>query len=282
MKVKRLSGIHLLENHFLLGSVNGVVGFDEWHKGDDRMVVLWNPSIRKAVRIPIFNVLESPYIHPIGLGVCPDTNDPVLVKIEVVETPSLCWVVQVFTLSSCVWNTGAPFKPCRFMWDYVFVDGIHYWSRCGTFIISFDVKSENLGQVCIPERLLDSVTMVKLNESLGLLEYNREGGMRVCGVWMRKDNNPFTKIFTVKVEGHSLFFDSVLGFRNNGEVVIAMADEDLEESQIEVYEPSSGRTNSVGISGQYATFSVWSHIETLLLLDFFDSEDGLQGVRIKL
>ncbi|GKB06324.1 hypothetical protein Tco_0834557 [Tanacetum coccineum] len=94
--------------------------------------------------------------------------------------------------------------------------------------------------------------------------------MWVCGVWMmRKDgvNKPFTKIYTVKVEG-KLVFNRVLGFRNNGEVLLQLDDDyDFEGSQMEVYEPSSGRINSVGISGRHLTFSVWSYMETLLLLD---------------
>ncbi|GKC30822.1 F-box domain containing protein [Tanacetum coccineum] len=185
-----------------------------------------------------------------SFGVCYDTSDPKLVKINVVQTPSIRWEVQVFTLSSPVWKTvyiGAPFKSCDLVWG----------------------QSERFGEVCLPERLVRThdLWVAKMNESLGLLEYYDEGEMSVCGVWMRKDgeNKLFTKIYTVKVEGE-LVFNMVLGFMNNGEVVMEMEDDDFVESQIEVYEPSSGRLNSVGISGKYATFSVMSYMETLLLL----------------
>ncbi|GKG16894.1 hypothetical protein Tco_0361851, partial [Tanacetum coccineum] len=67
------------------------------------------------------------------------------------------------------------------------------------------------------------------------------------------------------VEGKSVFF-KVLGFRNNGEVLLQSDDDDSERSQIEVYEPSSGRTNSVGISGENSMFAMSSYMETLLLL----------------
>ncbi|GKD49329.1 hypothetical protein Tco_1278305, partial [Tanacetum coccineum] len=101
------------------------------------------------------------------------------------------------------------------------------------------------------------------------LEYYNEGDMTVCGVWTREDgdNKPFTKIYTVKVEGKSVF-RRVLGFRNNGEVVIIVDDDNYEESSIEVYEPSSGHINGVGINGgQRAYFCARSYMETLLLLD---------------
>ncbi|GJV72789.1 hypothetical protein Tco_1492784, partial [Tanacetum coccineum] len=87
--------------------------------------------------------------------------------------------------------------------------------------------SERFGEVCLLERLMRThdLWVAKVNESLGLLEYYDEGEM-------------------------------VLGFTNNGEIVMEIEDDDFVESQIEVYEPSSGRLNSVGISGKYATFSV--------------------------
>ncbi|GJT45833.1 hypothetical protein Tco_0954548 [Tanacetum coccineum] len=54
--------------------------------------------------------------------------------------------------------------------------------------------------------------------SLALLDYNDEDE---TGLWMRKDgeNKPFTKIYTVKDEGRSLYY-GVLGLRKNGEVVL--------------------------------------------------------------
>nr|GEY00086.1 hypothetical protein [Tanacetum cinerariifolium] len=239
------------------------------------MVVLWNPSLRKCVGIVIPNVVDLQVLYTrIGFGVCPHTNDPKLVKINVVKTPSICWDVQVFTLSSCVWKTvytSAPFESCDLMWDHVFIDGIIYWLSHGGFIISFDLKSDKFGEVCLPGRSKISIyelRVVKVNESLGLLEYYEEGGMALCCVWMRKYgvNKPFTKIFNVKVEDKSVF-NRVLGFRNNGEVLLQLDDDDFEGSHIEVYEPSSGRINSVGISGERFTFSAWSYMETLLLLD---------------
>nr|GEY46601.1 reverse transcriptase domain-containing protein [Tanacetum cinerariifolium] len=77
-----------------------------------------------------------------------------------------------------------------------------------------------------------------------------QGEASVCGVWTRKDgaNELFTKIYTVKVEGKSLY-GRVLGFRNNGDVVIEVVDDDhFGDSEIEVYEPSSGHINGVGIN----------------------------------
>nr|GFC44111.1 hypothetical protein [Tanacetum cinerariifolium] len=123
-------------------------------------------------------------------------------------------------------------------------------------IISFDLKSEKFGGVCLPERLVHApeLKVMMVNESLGILEYYFEGEMSVCGVWTRKGgaNKPFTKIYTVKVEGKCVY-DNVLGFRNNGEVVMEIDDDDsYVGGGIKVYEPLSGKINGVGINGYRA------------------------------
>ncbi|GJV78466.1 ribonuclease H-like domain-containing protein [Tanacetum coccineum] len=238
------------------------------------MVVIWNPTVRKSVGIFIPKASNMRTI--VGFGVCPDTSDPNLVKINLDKISNM-WLVEVFMLSTRVWKTvytGAPFKSCDLSWYQVFVDGVIYFlayddvfldhgSRFN-FVISFDLKSEKFGEVCLPEILVHTpdLNVTKVNESLGLLEYHYEGGMKVCGVWSRKDgdNNQFTKIYTIKVEGNWLY-NSVLGFRNNGEVVMKL------DAGIAVYEPLSGHINDVGINGDEGTFSVRSYMETLLLLD---------------
>ncbi|GKA40956.1 hypothetical protein Tco_0733549 [Tanacetum coccineum] len=63
-----------------------------------------------------------------------------------------------------------------------------------------------------------------------------------------------------------LGWKSVLGFRNNGEVLLVREDDNDKGYAVEVYEPSSGHINAVGINGKYDGFSVRSYTETLLLL----------------
>ncbi|GJS14263.1 ribonuclease H-like domain-containing protein [Tanacetum coccineum] len=226
------------------------------------MVVIWNPAIRKSVGIVVIS--KPGYKRTIvGFGVCPNTSDPKLVKINVAKLPSM-WEVEVFTLSTRFWKTvyiDAPFKSCDLTMFQVFVNGVIYFRAHGfnfvnhvrsNLIISFDLKSEKFGEVCLPERLVHApeLEVMMVNESLGFLEYYFEGEMSVCGVWTRKDsaNKSFTKIYTVKVEGKWVF-DKVLGFRNNGEVVMEMDDDNYVKSEIKVYEPLSGKINGVGING---------------------------------
>nr|GEY04282.1 hypothetical protein [Tanacetum cinerariifolium] len=197
------------------------------------------------------------------------------------------WEVEVFTLSTRFWKTvymDAPFKSCDLSSDQVFVNGVIYFRAIDQFnvnlenevrphfIISFDLRSEKFGEVRFPEGFVHTCdrNVTKLNESLGLLGYYAEGDMTVCDVWTMLDgaNNTFSKKYTVRVQG----LDRVLEFRNNGEVVIELVDDDdSKESRLEVYEPLSGHTNRVGINGKAHRFSASSYMETLLLLDESDS-----------
>ncbi|GJZ25834.1 ribonuclease H-like domain-containing protein [Tanacetum coccineum] len=245
------------------------------------MAVIWNPTVRKSVGI-VIPIPKAGYKRIVGFGVCPDTSDPKLVKISVSNKIPSTWEVDVFTLSTRVWKTvytGAPFKLCDLAWLQVFVNGVIYFlaedeGPKSNFIISFDLKSEKFGEVCLPERLLRApvLNVTNVNESLGLLEYRFEGKRLVCDVWSMKDgaNKPFTKIYTVKVVGMSLI-SRVLAFRNNGEVVIQVHDGNNYEFRIEVYEPLSGLISGVGITGNQCSFSAKSYMESLLLLHESDS-----------
>nr|GEX28458.1 hypothetical protein [Tanacetum cinerariifolium] len=162
------------------------------------MAVIWNPAIKKSVGIVIINALYKRQV--VGFGVCPRTSDPKLVKASVVKEPIY-----------------------RVIYWRAYDDGDLDDVLRSNFIISFDLKSNKFGEVCLPERLVytHSLLLANMNESLVLLEYNDEQDeSSVCGVWMRKDgeNKPFTKIYTAKVEGRSVYH-TVLGFRKNVEVV---------------------------------------------------------------
>ncbi|GKF10710.1 putative F-box domain-containing protein [Tanacetum coccineum] len=56
-------------------------------------------------RLYIVEYLSELRMSCIGFGVCPETNDPKIVKINTVDgSPYGYWEVQVYTLSSKVWK----------------------------------------------------------------------------------------------------------------------------------------------------------------------------------
>ncbi|GKA28545.1 putative pentatricopeptide repeat-containing protein [Tanacetum coccineum] len=232
--------LSLLTNLQTLSAVNGLLYFY-----GKVMAVIWNPTLRKSVGIgiPFPSTAVTPFVD---FGVCPDTSDPKLFKINV-DKISRMWEVEVYTLSTCAWKTvytGAPLN-----------------------------RSEKFADVCLPETLVKPcfLDVANVNDSLALLESYYDTNLRsFCGVWTRKPgaNEPFTKIYTVKLEGKSCFM-RVLGFRNNAEAVTEVLDHEV--SGIKVYDPLSGLTNAVGINGEMSTCSARSYMETLLLLDELDS-----------
>ncbi|GJS75665.1 retrovirus-related pol polyprotein from transposon TNT 1-94 [Tanacetum coccineum] len=243
---------------------------------DDKIAVLWNPSVGKAVGIPISNPLLHPDGHTyVGFGVCPNTSDPKLVRINTTGYWTvLNWEVEVFTLSTRVWksvsNIPPAFKTCDLTFHHVFVDGFIYWPVYDDtdLIISFDLKSDEFGEVCLPDSLVHMNGLLsKVYESLGFFTYYNDGvGESFCDVWIMKEGvtKSFTKMLSIKPPDRVSY--RVLQLRKNGEVIIETAD-DLSSSILEVYEPSSGRINGVGLNGRFGSFSLNSYMETLLLLN---------------
>ncbi|GJZ66563.1 F-box domain containing protein [Tanacetum coccineum] len=73
--------------------------------GENSMLLIWNPSLKKSVRILVPNYLleaDSPKML-FGFGVHPVTLDPTLLKINYPYYGQGPWYVSVFTLSSRTW-----------------------------------------------------------------------------------------------------------------------------------------------------------------------------------
>ncbi|GKD71745.1 ribonuclease H-like domain-containing protein, partial [Tanacetum coccineum] len=144
----------------ILGSSCGLICLHGYHKDHSEMVVFWNPSIRKSVSV----LLEPPVrlgmgTGWVGFGVCPETWDPKLVKIDNVGGK-----VHVYTLSTRAWKKVSVKSPYELYHlkarEGVCVEGFIYWlerddrpppfgngSYC---IVSFDLSNDEFGKVCLP------------------------------------------------------------------------------------------------------------------------------------
>ena len=277
--------VSLLRHVEPVDSGNGLLCF-YCSRPDGRIAVLWNPSVGKTVDIPIPNSLLRPVgLTTIGFGVCPNTSDPKLVRINTIGyNPTVNWEVEVFMLSTRVWksvsNIPPTFRTCDLTFSHVFVDGFIYWCAFdnakladriwSNLIISFDLKSHEFGEVCLPDRLVHTNRLVvsKVYESLSLFEYCNDGETRFCDVWIMKEGvtKSFTKMLSIKAPDSWVSY-RVLKLRKNGEAIIENIDDTNYSSVLEVYDPSSGRISGMGINGISYSFSLGSYMETLLLLD---------------
>lgn len=270
--------LSFLRKTLTLASDDGLLCFYGEVGSNTKRAVIWNPTVGKSVSIDVFP--NAYYEHTVvGFGVC--HGDPMLVKISVTTNfdgiPTM-WDVDVFSLSTRHWRNVhrdmQPFRLCKMECAKVCLNGVIYFRAYdlrhprSNFFISFNLESGVFGEVPFPVDLVHTpkyIQAAKVNESLSILEYH-DG---VCDVWSKREgaNETFTMISAVDVEGHSVYGD-VLGFRNNGEVVVELKDNDNnEESRIVVYVPLTGHISGVGINGRRHTFSARSYVETAHLLD---------------
>lgn len=182
-------------------------------------------------------------------------------------------------MSSSVWRSiSTPLVKSRELMNcsQLFIGGLIYFYVINNrirydSIFSFDLKSEEFAEVCLPDGLVHSVnvTMKNVNESLGVLECHYYGDIQVFDVWVMKNDGvteSFTKMFTIRVPCKSVW-NYVSWFCRNSEAVIKLEDKKNRREKLKVYEPSSGRIMGIGINGIRDTLMVNSYLETLLLLN---------------
>ncbi|KAF5796749.1 putative F-box domain-containing protein [Helianthus annuus] len=250
--------------------------------------IIWNISVRKAVTVVVPKMGVG--LHKaFGFGVCCGTCDPKIVKITYNDTELMTsnrWHAEVFSLSTGAWRRhGNPPRnsiqfPCFRI--AVAVDGGLYWLafnripidggfRSDNLIISFDLTSEEFGEVNLPDSLAQcshsSLSIFKLRESLVVHAFDFPCSV----VWMMNDDVPktFTKLFTINLPVCVI----VRGFRKSGEPIYETVKEHQEiGGRLAVCEPNSKNMVDLGIDEAFS-FSVFPYTETLLLLDKPDVND---------
>ncbi|XP_076898798.1 putative F-box protein At5g62660 [Bidens hawaiensis] len=246
--------------------------------------VIWNPCIRRAFQIlvpaPAPTRHSTYYTTVLGFGVCRVTNDPKIVKIFYNRVVGV-FQVDLYTLSTRAWRSLSlsesdklPRKSVRFPFltrtSYsVAIDGFVYWlatdeTTVRRLIVSFDMTSEEFGEVSLPDRLARSqhkLHMSKLGGSLVLLEHVDEPDRLVYSVWtMEGGSGLFTQLYTFNYVNTPENV-TVLGFRLRGDAIIEITDNGITE--LVVYEWLSKPINNLGFSGSCEFFSActrtWKH-----------------------
>nr|XP_043625918.1 F-box protein CPR1-like [Erigeron canadensis] len=259
----------------MIGSSQGLFAIYRYHEHNKRDVVIWNPSIRKCVEIPIPNVLQT----VVGFGVC-NTTDPIILKIDFISIP---WQVELFKLSTRKWRrlSNTCFlsgKSFHFHQKAVVTERFIYWIGFYNtrfvfkkLILSFDMINEKFAEISLPPSLRDAslqnLNLSKLRESLVLLETIHTRKRTEYEVWMMMEEdgvrNMFKKLYTVKAPDASI--ERVLGFRKNGQPIIQL--QNPFKHELLVYEPDSELFNRIGIDGYGYQCFAGSYMGTLHLLD---------------
>ncbi|XP_071734735.1 putative F-box protein At3g10430 [Rutidosis leptorrhynchoides] len=288
----------------IIGSSHGVLCFGakefKGYRPDlckTKTFVLWNPTIRKSIRIGLPNFINNGEFETVvGFGVCPRTSDPKLVKITYISSLSFTKKykkkcipsqVELFELSSGSWRSlsvNVPRKSIELTWKQVCIDNFIYWvafdrTRVGqtiqmkNLILSFDITVEEFKEIDLPNNLAyihnGCLSISKLQTSLVVIEAEDAQFPEYC-VWRMEHGvpNSFSLLFVFKSPFESLRIAMVHDFRKNGEPVIEMfLDNDDAQNAVFVYDPESEEISDIGIAGAGYECLAKSYIETLLLLD---------------
>ncbi|GJV59737.1 retrovirus-related pol polyprotein from transposon TNT 1-94, partial [Tanacetum coccineum] len=277
----------LLKQHYLLfvvGACHGLQCMYGFHNGyKEWMLVIWNPSIGKS-----FGIVDPSYhshTFKYGFGVCPVTKDHTVVKI--IQTDNKPWHVEVFTLSSRVWNvlpsSNLPHESIRLddPKNQVVIDRYIYWGAremiindngeytTNRMVVSFDLITKEFKVVHLPDsltkQLYGRVSVSKLRESLVVYGSIYVDKAECCGVWVMERDSYFRKLLTI---GATIYY--ILGFRKSGEPIFEVVKQ-LGVSTIDVYAPCSQHIKSLWIDGVDGIFFMGSYKESLLLLNHSDS-----------
>ncbi|XP_076936006.1 F-box/kelch-repeat protein At3g23880-like [Bidens hawaiensis] len=150
---------YLLWDSRVVGTSRGVICLLGYHRNlyGSHEAVFWNPSIRKSVAIAVPDDVTCSCAT--GFGVCPATTEPKLVKIN--KRVGVTWQVEVFSLTWHVWRISPSNPPDKLLEfkpsSQSVVDRFIYWlgvtsgGDTGIMIISFDLLSEEFGEIHLPE-----------------------------------------------------------------------------------------------------------------------------------
>ncbi|CAL5391010.1 unnamed protein product [Camellia sinensis] len=212
---------------------------------------LWNPSIRKIVKLPpsltpvTSNVpkLPSIVVTAVGFGFDQRSNDYKVVKIGyLVDYKSgldVSWMVEIYFL-----RASASALKLIVHW-IAFVSGL--WSF---IVLAFDMGGEVFTEMALPNHLVklrDSTTMHVMTFHMWIME---EYGVKES--WTRRS--------TIIQLGE---FWSVVGLQKNGDVLMV-----AEEEKLVWNDPQSQQIKKhLGINGSYHSFYVVTYMESLVALD---------------
>ncbi|GKF11259.1 hypothetical protein Tco_0049185 [Tanacetum coccineum] len=169
----------------VVGACHGLLYLYGFHNGyKEWMLVIWNPSIGKSFGIAASIGFHNAYkewmlVH--GFGVCPVNKDPTIVKIK--QRIGMPWHVEVFTLSSGVWN--------------VIPSG-----NLPRNSIELNPTAQEFNLVELPDSLTKKLiygfmSVSKLRESLVVYGTINVDGAFCCGVWVMEHDSSFRKLFSV-------------------------------------------------------------------------------------
>ncbi|GJX27220.1 transposase, MuDR, MULE transposase domain protein [Tanacetum coccineum] len=268
-----LANLHV-SNLKPVGTSNGILYFSY---GNNMMVCIANPSIRKKVGVffPTSEPDESKIL--LGFGIRPDNLDPIVLKFSYPSSGEGNWSVHVFTLSALRWYqldmNRLPRESIRFkrstqavVGEYIYCLGYervfgdsddsykHY------LLVSFDMINHRFQEIAIPNLLmrgLDSPLYVsKLRNSLVLSGNIPTPAYYVFVCCQLSINGGSITSFPAIMTMPTHHFTKLLGFNNQDKPIGEAATADVMGHRVQVYMENSQSFQYVDIQGNVGSFFV--------------------------
>ena len=274
----------------IVGSSNGLLCLTHRYQNDSQyqyLYVLWNPSIHKAISLPVPDLRLNSIRHYAlshGFGYDPATDDYKLVRVVYVDG-SVLPQVEMYTLRSGGWRYLTASGPANVIADWtlsVFMNGVVHWlaqtpngeGNIRNVIVVFDIGHEVFDEISVPKSLegMEHLNMeVAVVDGLLALvpcirnEWELEGE-ESYSVWVMREYGvveSWTKLFDIDV---GVGLRRVVGFTKNGEVLV------IKGGKLLSYEPSGQEIFNPHIQSRTESFYLNTYVESLVLLNVADGE----------
>ena len=236
----------------VVGTCNGLIFLADDLYGY-RKFFLWNPCVRKFVKLPKPNITcfsHDAYDASVGFGFDSKTDDYKVVRFVTLEEKGQKGKsppeVEVYSLSTGKWRMVTALPPigaARGREPEAFVNGALHWvalrktgNKFLNFVMVFDLRDEVFREIALP-KLSDQngdeywvrVSISAYGNSLAL--FQRGFSIHCFGIWVMKDYadaSSWTKIISWADEGliegipRSHCMPTAIGFRKSGEVILEM------------------------------------------------------------
>jgi F-box interacting protein len=286
----------------VVGICNGLVCISDDLHGNTNQLFLWNPCVRKFVKLPLPNVTcQLGKKHgSIGFGFDAKTNDYKVARVVYLEVdPNILKErpkVEVYSLSTCEWRIITAALPPICTLNLIegrepqaFVNGAIHWIafrgtggvRLGAFVLVFDLGDEVFREIPLPK--LPNYNPQECRNDL--CAYGNSIALfqtvfvdsRHLDIWVMKEygvSSSWTKVLTLAAQVRILPrglplppIPRAIGFKRNGKVVLDMGWRmSMGMRTLTSQDLETQEKKDLRITSYYYTF-VDSYVESLILLD---------------
>ncbi|XP_021748941.1 F-box/kelch-repeat protein At3g23880-like [Chenopodium quinoa] len=284
-------------NYFrVVGTVNGLICLSDDLFGYTYLTILWNPLLRKYIRLPVPRVnyvVKGAHISSFGFGYDTRKASHKVVRISYMREKNAMYdvtppTVELYSVKEGRWryvpaDSLVNICICDYWWSQCFLNGaVHWvaWERDASnlafsrnWFLIFDVEEEKFKKMKLPDALAKVCTLdlsvAEYCSKLSVLHSVLKGGavgneMERCEIWVKGEytvGSSWSKVVSIDINS-SAGLGWVQCLRKNGDVLGFS-----KKGELVSYDPLMERTKGLGVRGCWRSWFTCSFTESLILLD---------------